>query len=90
MKKNRKTIFGISRRKFLPFLGGSLLLPLIGSAKEVGEMIEPTDKSYQTMLTKDGKLVKVRSNAVNNSKVVDKKMSNKSLLTWLKKNINEI
>ncbi len=88
--KKEKTIFGISRRKFLPFLGGGLLLPFIGSAKEVEELIEPTDKSYKTMLTKDGKLVKVRSNAINDSKVVDKKMSNKSLLTWLKKNEPEI
>ncbi|MCF6360220.1 MAG: hypothetical protein L3J29_05580 [Cyclobacteriaceae bacterium] len=90
MKKKEKPIFGISRRKFLPFFGGSLLLPFIGSAKEVGEMMEPIDKTYQTLLTKDGKLVKVRSNAVNNSKVVYKKMSNKSLLSWIKKNEKEI
>lgn len=88
--KKEKTLFGISRRKFLPFLGGGILLPFIGSTKDVEAIIEPADKSFKTMLTKDGKLVKVRTNTVNASKVVDKKMSNKSLLGWLKKTDKEI
>jgi hypothetical protein len=36
------------------------------------------------MLTADGKAVKVRKNAVKNAKVIEKKMSNHSLLNWLK------
>ncbi|RLD24271.1 MAG: hypothetical protein DRI71_03035 [Bacteroidetes bacterium] len=84
MKNNRQGKSDVNRRKLLPFLGSFLLLPFIGSSKSLTDIVEP-DQSYQTMLTKDGKIVKVRSSKVNDSKVVDKQLSNHSLLKWLKK-----
>ncbi len=79
----------MNRRKLIPFLSSLLFLPFISSAKSITEIVENADPSYQTMLTKDGKLVKVKSNTVNNSNIVDKQLSNKGLLKWLKKNDKE-
>lgn len=76
----------LTRRKFLPFLGGGLLLPFFGSAKTVEKLIDSEDGEYEFLLTKEGKMVKVRKGAVKDSNVVNKKISNKSLLSWLKKN----
>ena len=86
MKEKSKP--SVSRRKFLPILS-SLFLPFIGSAKSMTAIVEP-EQEYQTMLTKDGRVVKVKANIVSDSKIVDKQLSNKSLLKWLKKNDKEI
>ena len=86
MKDKSKS--GVSRRKFLPLLSG-LFLPFAGSGKSITEIAEP-EPEYQTMLTKDGRIVKVKVKTVSDSKVVDKQLSNKSLLTWLKKNDKDI
>jgi hypothetical protein len=82
MKKENEKKAALSRRKFLPFLGGAILLPLIGSSKEIEAMAEEDD-TYQTLLTKDGKTVRVKSSALKDSKVIDKQISNDSLLNWL-------
>lgn len=83
MKESKQTI---NRRKFLPFLSGSFLLALFGftTAKI------PTEKEeYKTVITKDGKAVRVRARVLQESKTLDKKLSNKNLLSWLQKdNIN--
>ncbi len=83
---------GVSRRKFLPLLSG-LFLPFAasatGSGKSITDIVEP-EPEYQTMLTKDGRIVKVKVKTVSDSKIVDKQLSNKSLLTWLKKNDKDI
>jgi hypothetical protein len=79
---------GVSRRKFLPLLSG-LFLPFTGSGKSISDIVEP-EPEYQTMLTKDGRAVKVKTKIVSDSKIVDKQLSNKSLLTWLKKNDKDI
>jgi hypothetical protein len=86
MKNKSKS--GVTRRNFLPMLS-SLLLPLtvFGKATNVDQQ---SDQSYQTLLTKDGKVVKVRSKTVIDSKIVDKKLSNRSLLSWLKKSDKDI
>ena len=84
MKNNRTEKSGISRRKLLPFLSSLLFLPFAGSAKSLAEIDAP-EEEFQTMLTKDGKIVKVKSRTVTDSKVVDKQLSNGSLLKWLKK-----
>ena len=51
----------------------------------ISKIVDDSDDAYQTMLTKDGKIVKVRTRTVGDSKVVDKQLSNKSLLKWLDK-----
>jgi len=79
----------ISRRSFLPFLGGSLLIPFLGFGSPVNKDAE-IDKNegedeYQTLLKPDGTTVKVKTSALRKAKVVKKNISNKSLLTWLGK-----
>lgn len=74
----------VSRRKFLGF---SLVLPFLPVAKPLAKTTEDDqnkDDEFVTMLTADGKAVKVRRDAVNNAKIIEKKMSNQSLLSWLK------
>jgi len=83
MKKNNQEK-DITRRKFLPFLGGGLLLPFLGSTKTVDKIIDV--EGDQTLLTKDGKVVKVKASILTKSEIVEKQLSNKSLLNWLKKN----
>jgi hypothetical protein len=85
MTNNRKKKPGMNRRKLLPFLSSLLFLPFVSSAKSITDIVEDAEPSYQTMLTKDGKAVKVRTRTVDDSKIVDKQLSNKSLLKWLKK-----
>jgi hypothetical protein len=83
MKKSDAKKSKLSRRKFLPFLGGSLLLPLLGLSKSKEQLTDSNDDLYETLLTKDGKAVKVKKSTLNNSKIVDKQISNNSLLNWL-------
>ena len=90
MKIKQQKKSGMKRRKLLPFLSSLFFLPFISSAKTVTEIVDDVAPTYQTMLTKDGKAVQVRTRAVNDSKVVDKQLSNKSLLKWLKKDEKEI
>ena len=77
-----------TRKKFLPFLSGGLFIPFFGAAKATTDKAGQEDQPYQSMLTKDGRIVKVRSKAVADSRIVDKQMSNGSLLKWLKKKDN--
>jgi hypothetical protein len=74
----------LSRRGFLPLLGSGLLLPLLGFGKPTCE-IDEENEEYHTLLKKDGTTVRVKKSIVENSKVVKKNISNKSLLEWLKK-----
>lgn len=87
-KKSRKGN-QISRRGFLPILGGSLLIPLLGFGNSVNKDIEnnkdDVDDEYQTLLKPDGTTVKVKTSAIKKSKVLKKNISNKSLLNWLSK-----
>ncbi len=85
MKKSSENKSGLSRRKVLPLIGGGLLLPFLGFGKKRDKPFEEEDASYQTMLTKDGRLVKVKSHVVKKSKKVENKVSNRSLLKWLNK-----
>ena len=92
MKKNEtEKERQISRRGFLPILGGSLLIPLLGFANPENENIENkkdnVDDEYQTLLKPDGTTVKVKVSALKTSKVVKNKMSNKSFLKWLGKKL---
>lgn len=79
--KNRLT-----RRRVLPILGGTLLLPLLGfnrPEKQPGK--EDSDEEYQTLLKPDGTTVKVKTSALKKSKVVKKNISNSTFLNWLDK-----
>jgi len=84
-KKGKGKLF--SRRGILPALGGSLLLPFLGSGQPEIEM-EPLgdeEEQYKTLLKPDGTVVKVKISTLKNAKVVRKNISNKSFLGWLKK-----
>ncbi len=74
----------LSRRNFL---GIGLTFPFLSVAGRLAA--DPTSKKadnteFTTMLTSEGKAVKVRTSELKNSKVIEKKMSNQSLLNWLK------
>lgn len=74
----------LSRRKFL---GVGLALPFLSMAQSA--VAAPASKQEEeskfiTMLTAEGKAVRVRKAELKNAKVIEKKMSNQSLLSWLK------
>ena len=72
------------RRKFLPILGGGLLLPLLPLRAASSPAIrEEEPEEYRTLLKPDGTAVKVKVSQLKKSKVVRKKLSNQELLGWL-------
>lgn len=80
----------ISRRGFLPILGGGLLLPLLGfgntdNADKADVKVEDENEEYQTLLKPDGTVVKVKVSSIKKAKVVKQNLSNKSFLKWLGK-----
>lgn len=78
MKRNR-----FSRRKFLD---AGLKLPLLGVAGQLSAKPDSDNKDdteFTTMLTAEGKAVKVRTSELKNAKVIEENLSNKSLLNWL-------
>ena len=88
MSKKTKRNNGMSRRRFLPLLGGSFLIPVIGEAQESTPQTTSNklqDEQYKTLLKPDGTIVKVKASAVDQSKVVKKSLSNSGLLKWLGK-----
>lgn len=83
MKSASKNI-SFPRRKFLGF---SLALPFLAVVKPLAKTTEyeqSKDDAFVTMLTAEGKAVRVRKDEVKNAKVIEKKMSNQSMLSWLK------
>jgi hypothetical protein len=80
--KNNKS--QITRRGFLPLLGGGLILPLFGFGKTNTQILGEKEE-YQTLLKPDGTTVHVKKSVVEKSKIVEKNISNESLLGWLKK-----
>jgi len=88
MKNKLRKGTKISRRGMLPLLGGSLLIPFLGfSNTSSKETSISENEEYQTLLKPDGTVVKVNTNAINKSKVINKKVSNKSMLKWLNKKL---
>ena len=72
----------LSRRGFL---GAGALLPFLSTAKPLGAKPKSDqDDEFITMLTAEGKAVKVRKSALKNAKIIEEKISNQSLLNWLK------
>jgi hypothetical protein len=81
--KDHKTI---SRRGFIPLVGAGLFMPFFSKSESLKKHKDPKeDNEFTTLLTPDGKVVKVKRSALKKVKVLKKNMSNKSLLTWLKK-----
>jgi len=76
MEKNK-----LSRRKFLPLLGGASLLPFFGFSKSKNNA---KNNNLKTLLRADGTSVQVDESVLKNAKVVKKNISNNSLLSWLK------
>ncbi len=86
MKKTTGKGKQISRRGFLPILGGSLLIPFLGLGNSMPEKkLISDEEEYQTLLKPDGTTVKVKVSALKKSKVIKKNISNKSFLSWLGK-----
>ena len=84
MKKNHEKNKGLGRRRFLPILGTGLLLSLLpGKVRAAAK--DETQEEYKTMLKPDGTAVRVKVSGLKESKVVRKNISNKELLSWLKK-----
>ena len=89
MKNTSKKGKQISRRGFLPILGGSLLIPFLGlGSNNIDDAtISEKDEEYQTLLKPDGTTVKVKVSTLNKSKVIKKNITNTSFLNWLGKKI---
>jgi len=62
----------------LPFLGFSNT-----TNKPVTSNEEEENTEYQTLLKPDGTAVKVKVSTIKKAKVIEKNISNKSLLNWL-------
>ncbi|MCF6346726.1 MAG: hypothetical protein L3J20_00300 [Flavobacteriaceae bacterium] len=86
MKNIPKSNRQISRRSFLPVLGGSLLIPFLGFGKSINPEKVISDEEYETLLKPDGTTVKIKISTLKSSKIIKKKVSNKTLLSWLKPN----
>ncbi len=90
MNIKSKTGNSISRRKILPLIGSSLIIPFLGFSKSnvVQSMIQTeTDDAYQILLKSDGTTVKVKKSDLNSATIVKRNTSTKSLLNWIHKKI---
>ena len=86
MKNRPRKGVKISRRNVFSIIGSSLLIPFLGYGKPTElENKEEDANEYQTLLKADGTTVKVKVSTLKKSKVVQKKVSNKSFLSWLGK-----
>lgn len=86
MRDKSKNRHKISRRRILPILGGTFLLPFFGFNQEppsVEDLAE--EEEYETLLKPDGTTVKVKVSVLKSSKIVKKNISNTSFLQWLGK-----
>jgi hypothetical protein len=89
MKDKSKNRHKISRRRILPLLGGTFLVPFFGFNQQhttVADLLEE-EEEYETLLKPDGTTVKVKIKALKSSKILKKNISNASFLNWLGKKI---
>jgi len=70
-----------SRRKFLPLLGGTALLPFLGFSQKNNPS---KHNNLKTILRADGTSVQVDESILKEARIVKKNLSNRSLLGWLK------
>jgi len=88
MKQKSKHEEKLSRRHFFPLVGSSLLIPFLGFGEnDLDKSTNSNNDEFETLLKPDGTTVKVRVKTVKESKVIKKKVSNKSLLKWLNKKL---
>jgi hypothetical protein len=88
MKQKSKHEEKLSRRHFFPLVGSSLLIPFLGFGEnDLDNGTHSNNDEFETLLKPDGTTVKVRVKTVKESKVIKKKVSNKSLLKWLNKKL---
>jgi len=88
MKQKSKHEEKLSRRHFFPLVGSSLLIPFLGFGEnDLDDKLHSSDDEFETLLKPDGTTVKVRVKTVKESKVIEKKVSNRSLLKWLNKKL---
>ena len=88
MKQKSKHEEKLSRRHFFPLVGSSLLIPFLGFGEnDLDDNTQSSDDEFETLLKPDGTTVKVRVKAVKESKVIKKKVSNRTLLKWLNKKL---
>lgn len=88
MKQKSKHEEKLSRRHFFPLVGSSLLIPFFGFGEnDLDKSTNSNNDEFETLLKPDGTTVKVRVKTVKESKVIKKKVSNKSLLKWLNKKL---
>ena len=85
MKENTRKGRRISRRGILPIIGSTLLIPFLGFGNSTTQKTVESkeEEEYQTLLKPDGTAVKVKVSTVKRSKIIEKNISNKSLLSWL-------
>lgn len=78
----------LSRRNILPILGSALLVPFLGFGKSTFKEapLDDNESEYRTLLKSDGTTVKVKVSTLKNSKIIQKKVSNKKLFSWLQPN----
>jgi len=87
MKQKSKHEEKFSRRHFFPLVGSSLLIPFLGFGENTKSSANSNNDEFETLLKPDGTTVKVRVKTVKESKIIKKKVSNKSLLKWLNKEL---
>ena len=88
MKHQSKKGESLSRRRILPILGTSLLVPFLGFGNSKEDLLTTeVEEEYQTLLKPDGTAVKVKVSTLKKATVVKKNLSNKSFLTWLGKKL---
>lgn len=67
---------------------GGFLIPYLGQGNTKSPSVKEAredDDAYETFLKADGTVVRVKRKAARGAKVVKKNVSNKTLLSWLKK-----
>lgn len=84
MKRGEERSSGYTRRGVLPFIAGLLVFPFAAKSWVPSRFPEQKDDVSHKLLTSDGKLVKVSSEALKNANVIRKNVSNKTLWNWLK------
>ncbi|NNK72685.1 MAG: hypothetical protein HKO94_05790 [Flavobacteriaceae bacterium] len=88
MTRKTTTESRLSRRRILPILGSTLLIPFLGLASnDSKEITTDSNEEYEILLRADGKAVKVKKSSIKSAKVVKKGLSNSSLLKWLGKKL---
>ncbi len=83
MKTKPDSNLDVKRRRFLPILGTGILLTIFPVRLRASKKEEKME--YKTLLKPDGTAVQVTTKGIKKAKVVRKNISNRELLSWLKK-----